>query len=190
MSKTLGDLFNNEFTSIKTTSSLQKDMNTLADAASPFPKKETVLHKPILEFQDEYRWLSNFAECTIHFNGYKFKSVEHAYQAAKCANAVDIKAFVDIEPGHAKRLGRKITVRSDWEEVKIPIMRELLVQKFFHNYEYGNKLLATHNSHIQEGNRWHDKFWGICLRTDTGENNLGKLIMEIRAELNTLETNS
>lgn len=145
------------------------------------------VQEPILEFQGAFRWLSNFAECKINFNGYVFNSVEHAYQAAKCARHEDIIKFVDIEPGHAKRLGRKIIVRSDWENVKIPIMRELLVQKFLLNYHYGDMLLFTGNRHIQEGNRWNDKFWGVCLKTNKGENNLGRLIMELRTELQKME---
>lgn len=32
-----------------------------------------------------------------------------------------------------------------------------------------------------EGNTWGDKFWGVC--DGEGENHLGKLLMEVRAEL-------
>lgn len=149
--------------------------------------KEEITEDPILEFKDNYRWLSNFAPCKILHNGYEFDSVEHAYQAAKCARHEDIIKFVDIEAGYAKRLGRKIIIRPDWEAVKIPIMRELLTQKFLLNYHYGDMLLYTGNRDIQEGNRWNDKFWGICLKTNKGKNNLGKLIMELRTELQKME---
>ena len=61
-------------------------------------------------------------------------------------------------------------------------MAECVKQKF--NQEpYRTKLLETGTLHIQEGNRWNDKFWGVCLKTNKGENHLGKLIMDVRSAL-------
>jgi len=61
-------------------------------------------------------------------------------------------------------------------------MSECIEQKF--NQEpFKALLLATKNEFIQEGNRWGDKFWGFCLKTNQGENNLGKLIMKKREGL-------
>ena len=143
---------------------------------------KTNTDNPILEFQDDYRWLSNFAPCKIFYNGYFFNSTENAYQAAKCANVEDILLFVNIEPGHAKRLGRKIKVRSDWEAVKLNLMKEFNTQKF-NIPKYEELLIDTDSRLLQEGNKWNDKFWGVCLKTGEGENNLGKIIMDIREEL-------
>lgn len=61
-------------------------------------------------------------------------------------------------------------------------MENCLRQKFKQE-PFKSKLLATGNIIIQEGNRWNDKFWGICLKTNQGENHLGKMIMKIREEL-------
>ena len=79
------------------------------------------------------------------------------------------------------RLGRRIELRPDWEEVKIEIMRQVLKSKFTHNPELREKLIATGNTELIEGNNWNDRFWGVC--RGVGKNHLGKLLMEIRAEL-------
>lgn len=71
---------------------------------------------------------------------------------------------------------------SNWDEKKLSVMRYCLNQKF--NQEpYKSKLLQTDNEFIQEGNTWEDTFWGVCLKTGKGENNLGKMVMDIRNEL-------
>lgn len=44
-------------------------------------------------------------------------------------------------------------------------------------------MIATGGEDLVEGNRWNDKFWGVCLKTGRGENWLGKLLMQVRAEL-------
>lgn len=88
-----------------------------------------------------------------------------------------------MTPGNAKRRAKKIAIREDWDNVKLQIMEELLVQKF--NQEpFKTNLINTGNEFIQEGNTWNDVFWGVNLKTGFGENNLGKLIMKIREGIN------
>lgn len=136
----------------------------------------------IKEFQREYRWLSNFAPCSVVFEGEIYDSVENAYQASKTLNPVERTWFQGITAGQAKRMSRKITIRDDWDTVKLENMRWLLSQKYL-TPKYKKLLLKTKGRHIQEGNRWGDKFWGVCLKSGDGQNNLGKLIMEIRSQL-------
>lgn len=137
----------------------------------------------IKEFQGEFRWLSNFASCKINFEGFVFESTENAYQAAKCKYKEDMEQFVTLTPGNAKRRAKKIAIREDWDNVKLQIMEELLVQKF--NQEpFKTNLINTGDEFIQEGNTWNDVFWGVNLKTGFGENNLGKLIMKIREGIN------
>ncbi len=138
----------------------------------------------IREFRDEYRWLSNFVPCKIKYNGRSFSSVEHGYMSAK-SDDPEWKNFCsdpNNHPGKVKRKSRKIVLRDDWESIKVEVMRELLVMKFSQK-PFKELLLKTGNQFIQEGNRWGDTFWGIDLKTNTGENNLGKLIMSIREDL-------
>ena len=138
----------------------------------------------ITEFQNEYRWLSNFAPVKIKLDGLEFPSVEHAYMSAK-SDDTEWKKFCsnpNNKAGDVKRQSRNITLKEDWNEIKLEVMANCIKQKF--NIEpYRTKLLETKDKHLQEGNRWNDKFWGVCLKTNKGENNLGKLIMNVRSEL-------
>lgn len=131
----------------------------------------------ISEFQGDFRFLSNFWPCVIEFEGIKFSSVEHAYQAAKTLDIKERKRIAKLlTPGKAKRAGKELMLRPDWEEIKLSIMRELLIKKFSHR-ELMFRLKLTEGELI-EGNNWGDTFWGIC--RGQGENHLGKLLMEIR----------
>lgn len=136
-------------------------------------------------FQGEYRFLSNFYPCRITFYGLTFTSVEAAFQAAKCADKQQRESFCDLSAADAKRLGRSVALRQDWEQRKLTIMHNLLVHKFYENPELLGKLLATGTAPLVEGNTWHDNFWGNCTcsrcsRID-GQNTLGRLLMEIRS---------
>jgi len=137
----------------------------------------------ISEFWGEYRWLSNFWYAEVVLDGEKYPSVEHAYQAAKTLDEGWRERIRKCEtPGEAKRLGRQVPIREDWERSKVGIMRNLLWQKFNHPL-LKQKLLETGNCLIVEGNSWGDTFWGVC--AGCGENMLGRLIMSIRSALQT-----
>ena len=41
----------------------------------------------------------------------------------------------------------------------------------------------TGNLVLEEGNGWHDTFWGVDLKTGEGENHLGRILMQVREEL-------
>lgn len=134
----------------------------------------------ILEFQGDYRWLSNFWPATVHLDGDSYPSVENAYQAAKFEPGRRAQ-FVNCTPGQAKRLGRSLFIRDDWEQIKVQVMRSLIQQKFEPGSDLGNKLAATGHSKIVEGNTWGDTFWGVC--RGRGRNVLGELLMAQRAVL-------
>jgi len=140
----------------------------------------------ISEFQNEYRWLSNFAPVSIVLDGVEYPSVEHAYMSAKSDEAV-WKAFCasnEIPPKWVKRVSGLIQIKPDWELLKLDVMKACLVQKY-NTQPYRTKLLETGDECLQEGNTWGDTYWGVSLETNTGENILGKLIMEIRESLAT-----
>jgi ribA/ribD-fused uncharacterized protein len=137
----------------------------------------------IREFQGEHRWLSNFWPVEILLDGIVYPTVEHAYQASKTLYPAGRAAIAACDhPGQAKKRGLGLLLRDDWEQVKIPIMRTLLRQKFARP-DLRDKLLATGDRKLEEGNAWHDTFWGVDLRTRLGQNWLGRLLMEVRAEL-------
>jgi ribA/ribD-fused uncharacterized protein len=137
----------------------------------------------ITEFQGEYRFLSNFWMCPVNIEGIQFPSAEHAYVAAKNPSREWVRYVLSKQtPGEAKRIGRTATLRPDWEEVKLPFM-EIILRAKFQNSDLAHMLCETAPREIIEGNRWRDTFWGVCLHTNQGENNLGKLLMKIRDEL-------
>jgi N-glycosidase YbiA len=132
-------------------------------------------------FNSPYRFLSNFWPARVYLDGVDYATVEHAYQAAKTILPSERKTVREcVKPGEAKRCGRRVTIRADWEEVKLDVMYELLRQKFSEP-RLREQLLATGNAQLVEGNYWGDIFWGVC--NGVGQNNLGKLLMKVRSEL-------
>jgi predicted NAD-dependent protein-ADP-ribosyltransferase YbiA (DUF1768 family) len=78
-----------------------------------------------------------------------------------------------------KARSRLVKIRADWDEVKINVMREVLRIKF-EIPELRDKLLATGDVQLVEGNNWGDEFWGVNSVTGVGLNHLGVLLMERR----------
>jgi len=120
--------------------------------------------EPILTFDGEHRFLSNFYPSAILYRGHTWPMVEHAYQAAKFTN-LEYQHHIRLAPtpGVAKRLGRSPHKRSDWDSVKVGIMFSLLQLKF-QIPELRGQLLATGDRWLEEGNSWGDTFWGVCPR--------------------------
>jgi len=133
-------------------------------------------------FKGEYRFLSNFWPAVVVFEGITYPTTEHAYQAAKTLDQDD-RLIISLmaTPGQAKRAGRKIVIRDDWNDIKVDVMRSLLEQKFSYP-ELKQQLLATGTQRLVEGNTWGDVFWGVC--RGKGENILGNLLMGIRRDNN------
>lgn len=127
----------------------------------------------------QFRFLSNFWVSPIVYEGEEYPTAEHFYQAAKTVDDEEQK-FVRISPtpGEAKKRGKKVTLREDWDEVKDGIMRKALRLKFEQNPELAQKLLATGDQELIEGNTWGDTYWGVCF--GTGQNKLGLLLQERR----------
>jgi len=142
--------------------------------------------RPIAEFQDQYRFLSNFWPAEVEYEGITFPTVEHAYQAAKFEKQDIREAILQIaSPGQAKRASRcwPDKIRPDWEDMKLTVMEDLVRQKFSNNPTLKESLMSTGKRILQEGNRWKDVFWGVDIKTGVGSNRLGKIIMKIRKEL-------
>ena len=134
-------------------------------------------------FQGDYRWLSNFWPVEVSNCGRMWPTTEHAYQAAKTLDPAEQEEIFNARtPGKARRLGQKVTLRPDWEDVKLRTMFQLLFQKFQYP-DLRERLICTGRHHLIEKNDWGDKYWGVC--EGEGENHLGRLLMDIRA--NTLK---
>lgn len=174
----------------------------------PTPIEEIVKRDPILAFEGEYRFLSNFYDGIIDLKGKMFASAEHAFQCCKTRDPVWQK---DIQrarsPMQARRLGRECPLREDWETIKVTIMRHVIAAKFPEVGALSEKLHHTSTAVLVEGNDHGDRFWGAIWvprwslepgamlpwaerpgeggGTDVlvGENMLGKLLMERRTQL-------
>lgn len=134
-------------------------------------------------FFDEFRFLSNFWYSEIIADGVIYPTVEHAYQALKFTAPEERGLIAETRtPGKAKRISYKMkSFRTDWDEVRVDIMKILVRQKFIRHEELSTMLMLTHPHELEETNHWGDVFWGVC--DGVGENQLGKILMDVREEL-------
>lgn len=137
-------------------------------------------------FDGRFAFLSNFASSEVVFEGVVFPTIEHAFQAAKTLDIGKRREIATLAtPGLAKREGRRVRLRSDWEQVKDQVMLDLLRQKF-HTTPLKELLDKTNSEILIEGNFWHDNYWGDCrcanCRAIPGKNTLGRLLMTVREE--------
>lgn len=138
----------------------------------------------ITSFTGKYRFLSNFYPVELELDE-TYPTAEHAYQACKTLNPELREQIALLEtPGLAKRFGRAIPIRQDWERIKVGIMKSIVIEKF-NNPELGEMLLSTGDATLIEGNSWGDKFWGCVWNGQEweGKNHLGKILMEVREML-------
>lgn len=150
----------------------------------------------ILTFKKEpYQWLSNMQYVKIEYDGIIYPSIENFYQAMKYGKSAvvfldhtpqrqHIRTYLSkLKPHESKKFSREHDMSNGrFEDNKFKIMLFALQQKF--NQEpFKTLLLNTGDCHIEEGNWWGDHFWGVDIKTRQGENNLGKLIMQVRSEL-------
>lgn len=141
--------------------------------------------EPIKSFSDKYCFLSNFYCSFFTYEGEDWRTVEHAFQGAKTLDPVDkTRIRIADTPGYAKKLGRKVDLREDWEDVKIEIMADLVFKKFKSHTDLMERLKATGVTELIEGNHWHDNFWGDCTckkcKNIEGANILGEILMMVR----------
>lgn len=139
-------------------------------------------HPSIGPFVGSARFLSNFFPVQIRFEGMSYPSVEHAFQAAKTLRA-DERQRIRACPtaAEAKQTGRTLSLRPDWETIKLEVMEQLLRQKFTTHAALRDQLKSTRPHALVEDNTWGDTFWGVC--KGQGANHLGRLLMSIRDEL-------
>lgn len=138
-------------------------------------------------FKGRYLFLSNFYIDMPPVMGYP--TAEHAYQAMKTTDPAERNAIrVCGSPGVSKKLGQKVTIRSDWDLVKYDVMKFVLMEKFKVGSDLAEMLVATDYYDLVEGNYWHDQIWGDCRCSrisckPSGRNWLGILLNERRTIL-------
>jgi len=143
----------------------------------------------ITQFRNYYAFLSNFFPSPLVWEGIEYPTVEHAFQAAKTAEPAVRRAIAVLpSPAKAKRAGGARGIIKDfdqaaWDRRKVAVMHTLVRLKFQQNQELACRLLATEGQRLQEGNLANDMFWGVCLKTGQGRNELGKILEAVRDEL-------
>ena len=128
-------------------------------------------------------WFSNFLpnDKPFIYQGMIFYTVENFFQAMKTLDIEERKLIAAATPSKAKRLGRKVKLREDWETIKLQVMEHALRIKFAPGTSWYTKLMATGNEEIVELNNWNDVYWGRTL-DGRGENHLGNLLIKLREE--------
>jgi ribA/ribD-fused uncharacterized protein len=144
--------------------------------------------RPITSFAGEYSFLSNFYPCAITLDSEDYLTVEHAFQAAKTDDPDQRRSIrEDASPVTAKHRGKRVTLRPGWDHLRFGIMETLVRQKFTRHSDLREKLLATGDAELIEGNTWRDMTWGAVWNKDkgrwVGKNHLGQILMKVRDEL-------
>lgn len=139
--------------------------------------------------KNNYPQFSNFHPCKIEFDGNTWETVENIFQSRKTLDKEEQLSFLNIKPNIAKRKGRQVKMRPDWEAVKKDVMYEACLAKFTQNDSLRELLLSTGDALIVEDTSyWHDNIWGCCTCArcrvaNTSKNLLGVTLMRVRAAL-------
>lgn len=143
----------------------------------------------INEFKGQYAFLSNFFQSPVDMvppfpslTPFRYATAEHAYQAGKAVTREDHDRVAGAaSPGDAKRIGRRITARPDWDTHRVAVMTKVVEAKFAYGTELAARLVSTGEAELVEGNYWGDEFWGVC--KGRGQNMLGTILMAHRRHL-------
>ena len=134
-------------------------------------------------FRGDHAFLSNFYEHPVEVEGAVYPTAEHAFQAMKTLDPAERETVrAAATPAAAKRLGKKVTLRPDWDTYRFDVMERVLRAKFG-DAELGRRLAETGDRYLVEGNTWRDTTWGAVRGRDgawRGQNHLGKTLMRVR----------
>lgn len=148
-------------------------------------------------YEHDFYVLSNFSAFNLEWKGLTFQTSEHAYHWEKFGSdeewiSDDVgDLLLQIHEAPSAHEAFKIAERNkhqrraNWDEVKVGIMRDILRAKAQQHEYVRRKLLATGDRELVEDS-WRDDFWGWGPNRD-GQNMLGRLWMEVRAELRAVE---
>ena len=131
-------------------------------------------------FRGKYFFLSNMFNMNITMSGKEYTCTEAVFQSFKTKDQDERAKFAGLSGKEAKRLGRSVSLRPDWDKIKVEVMKWVIHQKF-QNPELRQLLLDTGDEELVEGNTWGDTFWGVC--NGYGKNMLGKILMEERESI-------
>lgn len=142
----------------------------------------------ITDFRGEYRWLSNFEPSPIQKYSVQdrriiiYPTVEHAFQCYKTEDTIERDWVLSSKtPAIARKRGQKVTLNENWDRIRYTVMYTLVTEKFKQNLELKDRLVATEDIYLIEGNTWGDTHWGVC--NGRGKNMLGHILMNVRRHM-------
>lgn len=156
-----------------------------------FLKEEDYVKPTSILFKEDYYYeFSNFhhLKSPLVVDGISYPTVEHFYQAQKTIILEERRKIAEApNPTAAKKMGRKISIREDWEQVKWDVMYQGVKYKFESDEALKELLLSTNDRWIVEWTWWGDKVWGMHSLDSKGNNALGKILMRVRRELRCMD---
>ena len=131
--------------------------------------------------KDPYGFMGNFFKARFFVYGRWWSFVEAPYQAQKTFVQEEQDAiWAVVKANDSRLLGQKVTMRPDWDQVKRQVMKECVLAKFLQHPDLRKQLMATGDEElIEDTTTTNDTYWG-CGTNGDGQNNLGKILMEIR----------
>lgn len=154
--------------------------------------------RQVFFYEQDFYVLSNFSSFRLNWAHIDFDTSEHAYHFMKFCPQIgqdtaeqwnvrqEIMCARSAHEAFKIAESKKHLRRPDWDEVKVGVMRDLVRAKANQHEYVRRKLLETGDRELIEDS-WRDDFWGWGANRD-GQNTLGKVWMEIRAELRAAET--
>ena len=140
--------------------------------------------KPIFFYEGEFYSFSNFSSFAIEWKGKLWMTSEHVYQSEKFDDEGLKEEIRMTRSAHdSKKVAgkNKDKYRKNWDEIKLNVMEEILREKIKQHPYVMKKLIDSGDREIIEDS-WRDDYWGWGPNKD-GQNNLGKIWMKLREEL-------
>lgn len=135
-------------------------------------------------YETSYFAFHNFSAHAIEIDGVIYPTAEHAFHAFKFEDDVLRQKIIECKsPIAAYKLGKELKPqrRSDWDEIKVEVLTNIIRYKAQQNPDVKEALLLSGNEKIAEVNP-NDDFWGTG-PDGQGMNHTGKILMKIRDEL-------
>ena len=168
--------------------------NTDANSPAENPTEKT---EPIEYFHKtkDWGWLSSFHTGLFYYKDRRYRTVEHAFHAQKSDDveyqgpfSMDSPAYIGDAALAAKHRGSKksfesssFVLRTDWDDVRVRIMRECVEAFYAAHPELGDKLVKTLPAPLHHTGYKVGTFWGM--QKGKGENQHGKILMALRDTL-------
>lgn len=130
--------------------------------------------------------LDIFFPFEVNFGGVTFPSVGHAFESARSLEESWVRTC--INPNSTKeilyRRHEELEIVPNWNQIKLKLMFDLITQKYS-DKKLKAELLDTKGQNIEAGGEDASEFWGKnwAVEPNTGENWLGRIIMEVRSNL-------